>query len=47
VQPGVMDKDATSQAQRIAQAAAIGEITSYVDTLKSGASIHANPQLFE
>jgi peptidyl-prolyl cis-trans isomerase D len=47
VQPGVMDKDAVSQAQRVAQAAAIGEITSYVETLKNAASIHTSPQLFE
>jgi peptidyl-prolyl cis-trans isomerase D len=47
VQPGVLDKDATSQAQRIAQASAIGDITGYVETLKAGATIHTNPQLFE
>jgi peptidyl-prolyl cis-trans isomerase D len=47
VQPGVPGKDASSQAQRIAQASAVGEITAYVQTLKAAASIHTNPQLFE
>ena len=47
VQPGTLGKDATSQAQRIAQSSAIGEITAYVETLRAAASIHTNPQLFE